>query len=109
MATKTRYRTIRERDVERYFVNRINDLGGIVFKFGHLDRLVFLPGGRIYLVEFKHPQEHSLSERQKWIVPRIEALGTPVYVINTMEAVDLHFPLLGGRREWNPIDGIPGA
>lgn len=47
-----------ERDVEAVFHRRVRQLGGLSFKFaplhkGNPDRLVLLPGGRVFLVELK--------------------------------------------------------
>ncbi|MBR5879532.1 MAG: VRR-NUC domain-containing protein [Akkermansia sp.] len=39
------------------------------------DRLVLLPGGRIYFVEMKRPKDGRLSPRQEWWGEKLTALG----------------------------------
>ena len=45
-----------ERDVERYLIRRVEEIGGICLKHGQNgwpDRIVMLPGGKLYWVELK--------------------------------------------------------
>ena len=52
---------MRERDIERYLVERVKALGGMCIKFtspnrrGVPDRIVMLPGGVLHWVELKRP------------------------------------------------------
>jgi hypothetical protein len=78
--------------VERFFAQRVRQaLGGITVKLapttkGIPDRLVILPGGRIYLVELKAPHGRvSLSQQS---MHRLLAnLGTEVAVLYTKNDV----------------------
>lgn len=45
------------------------------------DRLVLLPGGRVYFVETKRPKGGRLSPRQSWWGARLRALGFAYYVV----------------------------
>ncbi len=51
--------TLLERDIERYLVKRVKELGGAAYKFvspsnrGVADRLVVLPQGVVWFVEVK--------------------------------------------------------
>ncbi len=75
---------IREAAVERRLVDAVRELGGVAFKFvspgndGVPDRLVLLPGGRIYFVEVKR-EGGKLRPNQRLQVKRIEELGFPVF------------------------------
>ena len=45
-----------EKDIERFLVNGVKKLGGVAYKFvspgnaGVPDRLIVMPGGRVYFV-----------------------------------------------------------
>ncbi len=83
-----------ERDVETYFVSTVHLLRGVTFKLrfigvaGAPDRIVFLPGGRIVLVELKRPKGGVVSGLQNRLHRILAALGSPVPVLYTYEAVD---------------------
>lgn len=80
-----------ERDVERRLCALARRHGGVALKWtspgtmGVPDRLVFLPGGRLYLVEVKRPGGRP-RESQKAIHKRLGRLGWPVYVVDDADA-----------------------
>jgi hypothetical protein len=83
--------THRENDLEDFFRRRVRLLGGYTEKIvgmsrGCPDRLVLLPGGRIYLVELK-TETGSVEPLQKAWHQRASALGTKVYVVHGREGV----------------------
>lgn len=86
---------IREAQLEEIFRRRVRQsLGGIVSKLapttaGMPDRLVVLPGGRVYLVELK-TETGSLSPIQMEWHKRVKDLGAPVHVLYGEEQI----------REW---------
>lgn len=63
---------IKESEIENYFVRKIEAIGGRAIKFnphnnrGLPDRVCFLPGGHIFLVELKRPgmRPRKNQERQ---------------------------------------------
>jgi hypothetical protein len=60
-----------EKDIEKKLRDRIEDLGGFCLKWvcpgwaGVPDRIILLPGARIYFVETKRPKGGALSALQK--------------------------------------------
>lgn len=85
-----------ERDVERIFARRVRDLGGLSFKLvpfhvGNPDRLVLLPGGRMFLVELK-AEGGSLDPAQVVWHRRAAEIGTRVHVVTGAEEA----------RRWEP-------
>lgn len=82
-----------ERDIERYLVKRVKELGGVAYKFvspahrGVADRLVVLPGGRVWFVEVKAPGGR-LSMLQKIFFEEMQALGQNVRIVWFKEDVD---------------------
>lgn len=93
---------MRERDIERYLVKRVKELGGEVRKVqwtgrsGAPDRLVMLPHGqrsganssiKTFWVELKapgvKPEPHQLREHE-----RMRKMGQRVVVIDSIEQVD---------------------
>lgn len=83
-----------ETEVERYLCKKVkNELHGRALKFvspgfnGVPDRIILIPGGRIYFVETKAPGK-ALRKLQKWVCGVIEGLGFVVLRIDTKQKVD---------------------
>lgn len=84
---------MRESVIERYLVNQVEAIGGRAQKFvspgrAHVpDRIVLMPGARIYFVECKAtgetPNAGQMREHR-----RLLEMGFYVYVIDTLELVD---------------------
>lgn len=83
-----------EKLIEGYLRKKVIKLGGLCIKLlpfcmaGLPDRLVILPGGRIYFIELKRESGGKLSPMQKIVFSKLEKLGFPVYVLNTYELID---------------------
>lgn len=77
----------REQGVEARFCHLARLHGGYAFKWvspgvsGVPDRILFLPDGRIYLVELKRPGGHTHGT-QPAIHRKLTRLGHPVYVVS---------------------------
>lgn len=76
---------VRESTVESYLHSRVKALGGTTFKIapttvGLPDRMVVLPGGRIYLVELK-TEVGRLSPVQKLLHEKLSDLGVQVFTL----------------------------
>lgn len=84
---------VRERDVEKYLVERLESVGLKCIKFlpdmlnGMPDRLVLLPGGRVVWVELK-TRGGELSELQKLRGLELRRAGHEVVVVWTKEQAD---------------------
>lgn len=83
---------LKERDVEAHFVDCVETiLKGETRKYksrrNDPDRIVFLPGGKLYFVELKRPGKDA-REGQAREHKRLRDLGFDVAVLNTIEAVD---------------------
>lgn len=83
---------MRESSLERGFRKRVRALGGYTVKMfstevGVPDRLVMMPGGRMYLVELK-TDGYEVSDVQRVFHQRMAALGITVVVLrDTPEVV----------------------
>ena len=81
-----------EKDIEKFLTDNIKKLGGRSYKFvspgnsGVPDRIIFLPGGRIYFVELKTKKGYP-SALQKLQRRRFKELGHEVYLLYGMEDV----------------------
>lgn len=81
-----------ETQVERYLALKVQDAGGLCFKFtspgnaGVPDRIV-IHEGRVMFVELKRPGE-TPRELQRFIARKIRANGSFVYCISRKEQVD---------------------
>ena len=83
-----------EKNVERYLCRGVKEvLCGRALKFvspglcGVPDRLVLLPGGRIYFVEVKSPGK-KLRVLQERICGEIRSMGFTVLLIDSIPAAD---------------------
>lgn len=76
-----------ERDIERKLRLQIEALGGKCLKWtcpgwsGVPDRIVLMPGGKVYFVETKRPKDGSLSAMQRWWHVQLEQLGFSCQVV----------------------------
>lgn len=83
---------MKESQVEQFLRGRIRAAGGLCWKFvspgnaGVPDRIVILPGGRVYFVELK-TKEGRLSEFQKYQQHELDRLGADVRTLYGMEDV----------------------
>lgn len=99
-----------EKNIESYLVRRVKGLGGTAYKFvspGHAgvpDRLVCLPGGRVWFVELKAPGKKP-RPLQNVEIGRLRSLGFRVAVADSRDAVDA---LIDGVME-DKADGIQAA
>lgn len=81
-----------EKDIEKFLNDNIKKLGGRSYKFvspgnsGVPDRIIFLPGGRIYFVELKTKKGRP-SALQKLQRRRFKELGHEVYLLYGLEDV----------------------
>lgn len=79
--------TALEREIEKKLLAKVKALGGRCPKWtspgssGVPDRIVLLPGGRIYFVETKRPKDGELSALQKKWHEWLARLGFHVWVV----------------------------
>ena len=82
-----------EKSVERRLVRKVKAIGGRALKFtspgfsGVPDRIVLLPGGRLYFVELKR-DDGNLTPIQRYVFNLFENLGFPVRVLYGIDMVD---------------------
>ena len=95
-----------EKELEKNMKYEIKKLGGRAYKFispgnaGVPDRLIVLPGERVYFVELKRPGEkpRKLQEKQ---IKFLQELGCSVVIISTeKELEDFINYLREGDGEW---------
>jgi len=76
-----------EKIIERKLREKVKAFGGLALKFyspsftGMPDRIVLMPGGRIWFAEIKTTGK-KLSPRQQVVKPILEKLGFQVWVID---------------------------
>ena len=84
----------REVSVEDALRVGVEALGGICIKLypawyvGIPDRLVLLPGARVFFVELKRPVGGVVSSSQKWWARTLTRLGFQVRTLNTVELIE---------------------
>lgn len=83
---------MRENKIEERLGKQVKALRGWSIKFlpsvsGLPDRIVLLPGGRIYFVELKAPKK-TTAVHQEVVHGRLAELGFPVIVLDTIDKVD---------------------
>ncbi len=100
---------MRESAVEKAFVDAVRKAGGEALKFtsqsrnGVPDRLVLFFSGKAAFVELKAPgkQMRPLQRKRR---KQMEALGFPVFCVDSMEQIQ---PAIRALAEWNPGEPIP--
>lgn len=87
-------KAIIENDVEKHLRERVKRVGGKAYKLssqienGMPDRLVCLPGGRVFFIETKRPKGGRLSKIQIYRHRELTRIGVQVRVLCTKEAID---------------------
>ena len=79
-----------ERDVERRLARRVEELGGLCIKHGQdgwPDRIVMLPGGRLYWVELKRPHGR-LADLQMYRAVELGKVGQQVVCLWSVDDVE---------------------
>ena len=86
-------KNITEKQVEQHLRRSVERLGGVAMKFvspgrdGVTDRIVVMPGGRIWFVELKRPGR-TLDPLQVVFKKLVEGLGCQHRTLDSIEAVD---------------------
>ncbi|QOR34426.1 VRR-NUC domain-containing protein [Clostridium sp. 'deep sea'] len=84
---------MREKLIEKKLREAVKNMGGLALKFlpyfwvGAPDRIVLLPGARVYWVETKSTGD-DLKPRQRTRKKQLEKLGFKVYKVDTQEKLD---------------------
>lgn len=82
-----------EKDIERYVRREIEKMGGRVLKWvspgnrGVPDRIVLMPGGRIWFIEFKD-DDGSMTHLQVWWRKTLRGLGFNAFKIRGRGAAE---------------------
>ena len=82
-----------EKDIEAHLVRRVRDAGGKAYKFtspanrGVADRVVVMPGGRVWFVEVK-AMGGRLSPLQRVFLDEIKGLGCNYKIVWSKEDVN---------------------
>ena len=85
---------MKEKTLEKKLRQKISEMGGKCLKInsqsvtGLPDRLVLLPGGRMFFVELKTSGKH-LSPRQVIVSEQLQRLGFAFFVVDDNESLDL--------------------
>lgn len=83
---------MRENSIERYFVLKVQLLGGRVIKLnsasmnGLPDRMILMPAGKVYFAELKAPGKKP-KPLQVAVHKMLISMGFDVFVIDTKEKV----------------------
>lgn len=93
MGWQSTTKTDPERQVEKYLVDKVHNLGGIAWKFtspgtaGVPDRIVAL-NGMICFVELKRPVGGRTSNMQKWRIKQLHDQGQHAYVLKNKDQIN---------------------
>ena len=83
-----------EKEIEKKLKDKVKEMGGLCLKWespgytGVPDRMILLPGGRIYFVELKAPGKKE-RPRQRYVQAILQRLGFTVFAsVDSIEKVD---------------------
>lgn len=85
---------VMEKEIEKKLREKVAKHGGLCLKWvcpgwsGVPDRIVLLPGARIYFVELKRPQGGKVSTMQEWWARKLRDLGFWVMVIRNVKDLE---------------------
>jgi hypothetical protein len=100
-----------EKDIETYVRVEIEKMGGKVIKWvspgntGVPDRIVLLPGGTIYFVEFKD-ERGRVSALQKYWLDLLFDMGFKALIIKGMKQARLFVTVVRDFLEGGASDGV---
>lgn len=83
-----------EKEIEGKLVKAVKARRGLCLKWvcpgwaGVPDRIILMPGGRVFFVETKRPKGGVLSARQKWWRETLRALGFSCWVAWTLDDLE---------------------
>lgn len=81
-----------ENRIENYLINHVKKLGGKAYKWvspgiiGVPDRIVLLPGGRIFFIELKAPGKKP-RKLQEYRIKELQELGFNAFYIDSIEKI----------------------
>lgn len=87
-------KNLRERDIERYLVEKVKDIGGKAYKFSSMnnkavpDRICFFPKGEMIMVECK-AQGKKPTPLQGKVIQSLRQMGHNVLVIDSKDLVNI--------------------
>ena len=102
---------MKESAIEEKLVKGIKELGGLAYKFvspgniGVPDRMIILPGGKVFFVELK-TDEGRLSNMQRYQIHRIKELGAEVIVTYGLLDVLALLDACQNYLDGGTVDGI---
>jgi hypothetical protein len=82
-----------EKQIEYHLRDKIKLLGGLCLKWtcpgwtGVPDRIVLMPGGRVFFVELKNGSKGRLSPRQIVVHKLLSRLGFKVWIVRVEETL----------------------
>jgi len=84
-----------EREIEAYLIRSVKNKNGLCMKWtspgnaGVPDRIIIIPGGKVYFVELKaEGKRENLSLLQKNFIRKLKSLNCDVRVIASFKEVD---------------------
>lgn len=93
-----------EKDIERYVRKEIEKMDGRVMKWvcpgndGVPDRIVLMPGGRVWFVEFK-TERGETSPLQVWWNNELKNLGFRAYILRGRGAAEAFVEMVRGSAD----------
>ena len=95
---------MQEKEVEKYLRDQIEKMGGMCLKFispgnaGVPDRIVLLPGGRVWFIEIK-TDKGRVRPLQRWWQRRLRDVGIPSRIIKGRTEAEVFITLVKEKHD----------
>ena len=94
-----------EKELERKLVRQVRARGGLCMKWvcpgnrGVPDRIVLMPGGRVYFIEMKRPGRSKTDPLQEYWARTLRQMGFETRLVHSLEGLGEALRMIDGGED----------